>query len=140
MQADVASKKLELLREAVPNLRRLAIMFNAGYPEAVIEMRAVEASARTFGFELSPLEIQNAKDVDTAFERLKPQTDAVYVVVDGLITANRTRIITLALGARLPTIFNNRVFVQAGGLMSYGADFSDLFRRTAELVDKILRG
>ena len=71
---------------------------------------------------------------------LKIQTDALYVVVDGLVTANRTRIITLALGARLPTIFNNRVFVQAGGLMAYGPNFSDLFRRTAELVDKILRG
>src|SRR5262249_36383240 len=140
MQSDVVSKKLELLREAIPRLRRLAIMFNAGYSEAVLEMRAAEASAGTLGLKLMPLEIQRAEDVGPAFEGLKDQMDALYVVVDGLVTANRTRIITLALGARLPTIFNNRVFVQAGGLMSYGPNFSDLFRRTAELVDKILHG
>jgi putative ABC transport system substrate-binding protein len=140
MQSDIASKKLELLREAIPHLRRVAIMFNAGYFEAVLERRAAEASAGMLGLELTPLEIQRAEDIAPAFERLKTQTDALYVVVDGLVTANRTRIITLALGARLPTIFNNRVFVQAGGLMAYGPNFSDLFRRTAELVDKILRG
>jgi uncharacterized membrane protein len=88
-------------------------------------MRAAEASAGTLGLELTPLEIQRAEDVGPAFEGLKAQTDALYVVVDGLVTANRTRIITLALGARLPTIFNNRVFVQAGGLMSFGPNFSD---------------
>ena len=140
MQSDIASNKLELLREAFPHLRRVAIMFNAGYSEAVLERRAAEASAGMLGLELTPLEIRRGEDIAPAFERLKTQTDALYVVVDGLVTANRTRIITLALGARLPTIFNNRVFVQAGGLMAYGPNFSDLFRRTAELVDKILRG
>src|SRR5262249_31409610 len=139
MQSDVVSKKLELLREAIPRLRRLAIMFNAGYSEAGRERRAAKASAGPLGLELTPLEIQRAEDVGPAFEGLKAQTDALYVVVDGLVTANRTRLITLALAARLPTIFNNRVFVRAGGLMSYGPYFSDLFRRTAKLVDKIVR-
>ena len=139
-QTDVAGKRLELLREVVPHLRRLAILANVGYPDAVLEMAEVKAMARTLGLEVVPLEIQRAEDIAPAFEALKAKADAMYVVVDALIAANRTRIITLALSARLPTIFNVRVFVQAGGLMSYGPNFPDLFRRAAELVDKILRG
>src|SRR5262249_53435134 len=88
----------------------------------------------------APLEIRRAEDIAPAFEALKAQVDALYVVGDALINTNRTRIITLSLSARLPTIFNARSFVQAGGLMSYGPNFLDQFRRTAELVDKILRG
>jgi putative ABC transport system substrate-binding protein len=87
-----------------------------------------------------PLEIRRAEDIAPAFEALKAQADALYVVGDALVNTNRTRILTFALSARLPTIFNNRGFVQSGGLMSYGPNFSDQFRRTAELVDKILRG
>ena len=108
--------------------------------QAVLEMGEVQAAARTLGLEVAPLEIRRAEDIAPAFEALKVQADALYVVGDALIAANRTRIITLALGARLPTIFNTRDFVQAGGLMSYGPNYSDQFRRTAELVDKILRG
>jgi putative ABC transport system substrate-binding protein len=139
-QTDLAGKRLELLREVVPHLRRLAILANVGYPDAVLEMAEVKAMARTLGLEVVPLEIQRAEDIAPAFEALKVKADAMYVVVDALIAANRTRIITLALSARLPTIFNVRVFVQAGGLMSYGPNFLDLFRRAAEMVDKILRG
>jgi putative tryptophan/tyrosine transport system substrate-binding protein len=139
-QTDLAGKRLELLREVVPRLRRLAILANVGYPDAVLEMGEVQAMARTLGLEVMPLEIQRAEDIAPAFEALKAKADAMYVVVDALIAANRTRIITLALSARLPAIFNVRVFVQAGGLMSYGPNFPDLFRRAAELVDKILRG
>jgi hypothetical protein len=90
--------------------------------------------------EVTTLEIRRAEDIAPAFEAIKAPADALYVVVDGLVAANRTRIITLALGARLPTIFSTRDYVQAGGLMSYGPNFPVLFRRTAELVDKILRG
>jgi putative ABC transport system substrate-binding protein len=139
-QTDLAGKRLELLREVVPRLRRLAILFDVGFPQAVLEMGEVQAAARTLGIEVAPLEIQRAEDIAPAFEALKARADAIYVVVDALIAANLTRIITLALGARLPTIFNTREFVRAGGLMSYGPDYPDLFRRTAELVDKILRG
>ena len=92
------------------------------------------------GIEIAPLEIRRAEDIVPAFEALKGQADALYVVGDALVNANRTRIITFSLSARLPTIFNTRSFVQASGLMSYGPNFSDQFRRTAELVDKILRG
>jgi putative ABC transport system substrate-binding protein len=138
--ADLAGKRLEFLREVVPSLRRLAIMGNVGNREAVLEMGNVEAAARTLNLEISPLEVRRAEDIAPAFEALKAPADALYVVQDGFVTANRTRIITLALSARLPTIFETREHVQAGALMSYGASFSDLFRRAAEYVDKILRG
>ena len=137
---DLAGKKLELLREAVPHLRRLAIMVDVGFAQSVLEMGEVQAAARTFGIEVAPLEIRRAEDIAPAFEALRPEADALYVVGAPLVDANRTRIIEPALRARLPTIFSNRYAVQAGALMSYGADFSDLFRRAADLVDKILRG
>ena len=139
-QTDLAGKRLELLREVVPHLRRLAILANVDYPDALLEMAEVKAMARTLGLEVVPLEIQRAEDIAPAFEAMKAKADAMYVVVDALIAANRTRVITPALSVRLPTIFNVRVFVQAGGLMSYGPNFPDLFRRAAELVDKILHG
>jgi putative tryptophan/tyrosine transport system substrate-binding protein len=137
---DLAGKRLELLREVVPSLRRLAILVDVGYPAAVIEMGEVQAAARTLGIEVAPLEIRRAEDIAPAFEALKANADALYVVVDTLVVANRPRIITLARDARLPTIFQQSDFVQAGGLMSYGPNIPDLFRRAAELVDKILRG
>jgi ABC-type uncharacterized transport system substrate-binding protein len=139
-QTDIAGKRLELLREVVPRLRRVAIMVDVGFAQGVLEMGEVEATARTLGLEVTPLEIRRAEDIAAAFTALKAQADALYVVVNALVSTNRTRIITLALGARLPTIFNTRDFVQVGGLMSYGPNYSDLFRRAAEYVDKILRG
>ena len=139
-QIDTADKRLELLREVVPRLRRLAIILDVGFPEAVLEMGGVQAAARTLGLEVAPLEIRRAEDIAPAFEALKGQADALYVVQSSLVNANRTRILTLALGARLPTIFQARDYVQAGGLMSYGVNYPAQFRRAAELVDKILRG
>jgi putative tryptophan/tyrosine transport system substrate-binding protein len=139
-QSDLAGKRLELLREVLPRLRRLAIMGNVGFPQAVLEMGKVQAEARTLGLEVAPLEIRRVEDIAPAFDSLNLQADALYVVGDAFIQANRTRIITLSLGARLPTIVGIREFVQAGALMSYGPNFSDQFRRAAEMVDKILRG
>ena len=139
-QSDLAGKRLELLREVLPRLRRLAIMGNVGFPQAVLEMGKVQAEARTLGLEVAPLEIRRVEDIAPAFESLRAQADALYVVGDAFVQANRTRIITLSLGARLPTIVGIREFVQAGALMSYGPNFSDQFRRAAEMVDKILRG
>ena len=138
--ADLAGKRIELLREVVPRLRRLAIMGNVGFAEAVLEMGEVQAAARTLGLEVAPLEIRRAEDITPAFEVPKAQADALYVAQDALVATNRTRILTLALRAGLPTIFGTRDFVQAGALMSYGPNFPDQFRRAAELVDKILRG
>jgi putative tryptophan/tyrosine transport system substrate-binding protein len=137
---DLASKRLELLREVVPHLRRLAIMVDVRNPEAGLEMGEVQAAAHTLGLEIAPLEIRQAEDIALAFEALKGQADALYVVTAALFAANRTRIITLALGARLPTIFNNRENVRSGGLMSYGPNYPAQFRRAAEYVDKILHG
>jgi putative tryptophan/tyrosine transport system substrate-binding protein len=139
-QSDLAGKRLELLREVLGRFRRLAIIGNVGSPQAVLEMGEVQAGARTFGLEVAPLEIRRAEDVAPAFESLKDQADALYVVGDALVAANRTRIITFSLSARLPTIVGIREFVHSGALMSYGPNFSDQFRRAAELVDKILRG
>ncbi|HEY6620348.1 MAG TPA: ABC transporter substrate-binding protein [Steroidobacteraceae bacterium] len=137
---DTTGKRLELLRDAVPNLRRLAIMFNADYPSTVRETGEAQDVARTLGLEVAPHGIRRTEDIAPIFETLKSQADALYVVGDTLTLVARTPIVTLALSARLPTIFDNRINVQAGGLMSYGADFPALFQRAAEYVDKILRG
>jgi putative ABC transport system substrate-binding protein len=139
-QTDTASKRLELLREVVRNLGRLAIMGNAGAPGAVLEMREVQVTARTLGLEVTTREIRQAEDIAPAIEALKSRADALYVATDPLVFTNRIRINTLALGARLPTIYGSREYVDAGALMSYGPNFSDLFRRAADYVDKILRG
>jgi putative ABC transport system substrate-binding protein len=137
---DSAAKKLELLREVVPGLRRLAIMANIDAPVAVLEMGEVQAAARTLDLETVTIEIRRAEDIAPAFDVLKGRADALYVCGDPLVLTNRVRINTSALGARVPTTYNVRESVEAGGLMSYGPNFSDLFRRAADLVDKILRG
>jgi putative tryptophan/tyrosine transport system substrate-binding protein len=140
VQIDLAGKRLELLREVVPNLRRLAILANVGHHTSMLEMDEVQAAARKLGIDVARLEIRRADDIATAFETLKGQADALYVVLSALVAAARTRIITFALSARLPTSFNARAYVEAGALMSYGPDFVDRWRRAAEIVDKVLRG
>jgi putative ABC transport system substrate-binding protein len=137
---DVAGKRLELLREIIPDLHRLAILTNAGNPIGALEMGEVQAAARTLGLEILPLEIRRAEDIGPAFEALKDRADALYVVAEPLLSGNHVRISTLALGARLPTLLGIRDYVEAGGLVSYGPNTPDLFRRAADLVDKILRG
>lgn len=138
--ADTNGKRLEFLREVVPSLRLLAIMANIGYSASVLEMREVDAAARTLGLEVVTLEIRRAEDIAPAFESLKGRADALYVCAQVLLNANRIRINTLALGARLPTMHGLREYVDAGGLMSYGPSFPALFRRAADYVDKILLG
>jgi putative ABC transport system substrate-binding protein len=137
---DLAGKRLEFLRSVAPGLRRLAILFNVDYPGPLLESRAVQVTARALGLEVAPLEIRRAEDISPALDSIKSQADALYIVADPLVAANRTQIITLALSARLPTMFNSRDHVEAGGLISYGPNFLDLFRRAAELVDRILKG
>jgi putative tryptophan/tyrosine transport system substrate-binding protein len=135
---DTAGKRLELLREVVPSFRRLAIMVNVGFPDAVLEASEAQAAARALGLEVATLEIRREEDIVPAFASLK--ADALYVTADALLNANRVRINTLALSARLPTMYDFRELVEAGGLMSYGPNFASMFRRAAEYVDKILRG
>jgi ABC-type uncharacterized transport system substrate-binding protein len=138
--AEIAGKRIQLLREVVPSLRRLAIMANVASSIGVLEMREVQAAAHTLGLEVATLEIRRAEDISPAMEALKGGADALYVVTEPLANTNRIQINTLALGARLPTLHGQKPYVEAGGLMSYGANIPDLFRRAADMVDKILRG
>ena len=132
-----AGKRLELLLQLVPGLRRLAILFDATYLATVLEKDNVQTVARHLGLEVEPFEIRRAEDIAPAFDALKGHTDALYVAGN---SANVARIASLALNMRLPTTFEFAVPVRAGGLMSYGPDLADLYRRAADFVDKILRG
>jgi putative tryptophan/tyrosine transport system substrate-binding protein len=137
---DLVGKRIELLREIVPHLRRLAVLANAGYPAAMLEMEEIQRAARALGLEVAAFEVRQSNEIAPAFEALKSRAEALFLVGDPLMTSNRIRINTLALAARLPTIYVQREYVDAGGLVSYGANFPDLFRRAAEIVDKILHG
>jgi putative ABC transport system substrate-binding protein len=138
--ADIAGKRLDILREVVPGLRRLAVMANITSSIGRLEMREVQAAARTLGLEVTTLEIRRAEDIAPAIQALNGGADALYVVTEPLVNTNRVQINTLALGARLPTLHGQKPYVEAGGLMSYGSNIPDLFRRAADYVDKILRG
>ena len=135
---ELASKRLELLREVVPGLRRLAIMANADYPPAVRELDEVEIAAHTLGIETIALKIRQAADIAPAFEQ--GRAEALYVVGESLTGANQVRINSFALAARLPTMHVNRARLESGGFVSYGPNFPSLHRRAADYVDKILRG
>jgi putative tryptophan/tyrosine transport system substrate-binding protein len=137
---DVAGKRIEILREILPSLRTVAILANIGNPLSVLELGEVQAAARTLALEVHTVEIQRAQDIAPAIEALNGRADALYVCIDGLMNTNRIRINTLSLGARLPTMHGAREYVESGGLMSYGPNFPDLYRRAADYVDKILRG
>jgi putative ABC transport system substrate-binding protein len=137
---DLAGKRLEMLRELMPDLRRLTILANLASAHVVLELSEVQAAARTLGLEISTSEIRRAEDITPAFEAIKGRAQALYVVLDPLVNTNRVRINTLALAARLPTMHGFAEFVEGGGLISYGPNFPSLYRRLAEFVDKILRG
>jgi len=137
---DLASKRIELLREIVPGFRRLAILCNVGNAGATLDMRAAETAVGKLGLQVVPSPIRRAEDIAPAFEAIEGRADALYVCGDAVEATHRIRINTLALGLRLPTMLANREDVEAGGLMSYGANFPDLYRRAADYVDKILRG
>jgi putative ABC transport system substrate-binding protein len=139
-QADLTGKRVQLLRELVPGLRRLAILGNVGNPAIVLEMEEAQAAARTLGLDVAMFEIRRAEDIAPAFQALKGRVEALYEAGDPLTTANRVRIITLALAARLPTIFPNGDGVESGGLISYGPNMPDMYRHAADYVDKVLRG
>jgi ABC-type uncharacterized transport system substrate-binding protein len=140
LAADLGGKRVEILREVVPGLRRLAILYNAGNAVTAPERAQVEEAARTLGLAAVNSEIRRADAITPAIEALKDRVDAIYVQTDPLMNTHRVRISTLALGARLPTLGGIREYVEAGALMSYGPSFLDLFRRAADYVDRILRG
>ena len=137
---DTVGKRLELLREVIPTLRRLAILFNAADPQINAELDAVLATAHTLSLNIIRSEIRPSEDITPAIEPLKGRADALYVCLDPLVYSNAARINALALAARLPVMHGVRENALAGGLMSYGPDFPDMSRRAAEIVDKVLRG
>jgi putative ABC transport system substrate-binding protein len=137
---DLSGKRVELLRELVPGPRRLVIMFNPKYSAAAHESNEVRAAARSLGFETRILEIRTAQDVGNGIGTLDPQADILYVCIDPLTDTEKIVIATSALTARIPTMGGFRESVQAGSQVFYGPNTESMFRRAAELVDKILRG
>jgi ABC-type uncharacterized transport system substrate-binding protein len=138
---ELAGKRLSLLKEAVPHLQRLAVLANAAYPASILEFGQIKSAATSLGFEFIPLEVRHVEDIEQAFAGLKERADAVYVCsADPLMNNNRNRLNALALAEHMPTFYGEKPYVESGGLMSYGPKIPDLFRRAAELVDKILKG
>jgi putative ABC transport system substrate-binding protein len=137
---DAAAKRIELLREMAPSLRRLAILESVNNVAVMLEVAEAEHAASTLGLEVIKLGIRRQEEIAPALATLSGQGLALYVPSDSLVRTNAQRINTLALAARLPTMHESREQIEAGGLMSYGASFSDQYRRAADYVDKILRG
>jgi putative ABC transport system substrate-binding protein len=138
--AELGPKRIELLREVVPGLHRLAALVDVGYSGGLLEVANVQAAARKLGLDVDTLEIRRAEDIAPAIDGRNSAVQALYVVTNSLVGANRSRIMALAIKAGLPTICANRAYTEDGGLMSYGPDQRDLFRRAADYVDKILKG
>ena len=140
LQTDLGGRRLALLREVLPGLKRVAVLGNVDSPLITLEMEGVQADGTKLGLETFRLEVTKAEEIVPRIEALNGIADALYICSDPLLTTYRTRINTLAIAQKLPTINAFREYVVAGGLMSYGPNFPDLFRRSADYVDKILRG
>jgi putative tryptophan/tyrosine transport system substrate-binding protein len=138
--SDLAQKVVELLRELLPNLRRLAILYHIGNPVTALQTDAVKSAAGRFGLDVAIVEVRRAEDIAPAIEALKDRAEALIVPSEPLYNTNRIQISSWALKAQLPTIYFDRVYIETGGLMSYGPNWPSLWRRAAEVVDKILRG
>jgi putative ABC transport system substrate-binding protein len=128
------------MKEILPTFGRLAVLGNVGYSAAALEMREISEAAFRLGIEVIRLEIRNPDDIAAALEMAKGRADALYISTDPVVNTNRVRIHDLAMGAKLPAMSGVREYAAAGGVMSYGPSYPDLFRRAADLVDKILRG
>jgi putative tryptophan/tyrosine transport system substrate-binding protein len=139
-QTDLAGYRLQLLYEVIPSVRRVALLGNIGSPLIILEMTAAEEAAPKLGLEVYRVGVRKTEDIEPAIESLKGRVDALYVCTDPLISTNRVRISTAAIGQKLPTMNSFREYVQAGGLISYGPNFPDLFGRAGDFVDKVLRG
>jgi putative ABC transport system substrate-binding protein len=138
--SDLVGKRMEILREAVPELRQLAVMADFSFQAARLEADGLRDAAKVLGIEVTGSEISRTDDIVAAFEALKGRVQAVYVPANRLANANRVHINELALAARLPTMFGFREYVESGGMLSYGPNTPELFRRAGDFVDKILRG
>jgi putative ABC transport system substrate-binding protein len=137
---DTAGKRVELLRQIVPGLRGLGVLFNADNMATMLELRDVYEAARTLGLEVIPLKIRRTEDIAPALEILQGPARSLYIASDPVVNSNALRINTLALVKRLPTMYADRLQLEAGGMISYGVDRPEEYRRCADYVDKILRG
>jgi ABC-type uncharacterized transport system substrate-binding protein len=138
---ELAGKRLELLKEAVPRIARIALIANMSSPASGSQWRQIEVAARSLGLEPQLLDVRTPEAFARAFDTaIKQRADAVQVANDTLTQTNLRRIVDLSAKHRLPSIFASREFVDAGGLMAYGPNFTDLYRRAATYVDKILKG
>jgi putative ABC transport system substrate-binding protein len=137
--ADLPEKRLELLRELVPKLRRVAVLSHPGNPANLIQLKEAEGAARTLGMQLEPVPVRGPNDFDSASKAVR-RAHALLQLDSPLFTTHRARLAELAARSRLPAVYPFREFVEAGGPMSYGADLQDLYRRAATYVDKILKG
>ena len=141
MLPDLAGKRLELLKETVPKITRVAVLWNSAVPEKAIEFKETQGAAKAFGTRLQSLEVKNPNDLDGVFEAAsKQRAGAIITLPDPLTNTLGPRIVELATKKRLPTMFTQTPPVDGGGLMSYGPSYADLFRRAAIFVDKILKG
>jgi putative tryptophan/tyrosine transport system substrate-binding protein len=141
MTQDLAAKRLELLTEVVPGLRRIAILWNPGRPGQAIQIQEIHAASARVGIHVEVLEVRSPQEFDHAFRTMVDKgVGAVTVVEDAMFYNERTRLATLAAQSQLPAIYSTRGYGEAGGLLSYGPNFPELFRRAATYVDKILKG
>jgi putative ABC transport system substrate-binding protein len=137
---DIAGKRLELMREIIPTLHRLAVLAETDNPFVKLDLSQLRQAAAGLGIEVATFDMRRGEDIDPAFQALKNHAEALYVPATPVAYVNRIRINTLALAAHLPTMLQVREYVEAGGLMSYGPNWPNMWRRAADLVDKILRG
>jgi len=142
LNRELGGKRLELLKEAVPKVARVAVLFDPTVGDSVHEVKELlPVAARALGLTLQPWEVRTADDFDRVFAATgKQRPDGLYVVASPLMRANQKRIVGLALKSRLPSMYYNTEFVDAGGLMYYGADLTESYRRVAYFVDRILKG
>ena len=141
LSPELSGKRLELLKEVIPKLSRVAFFGNSTAPANAQGLKESELAAAALGLQLQYLEVQSAKEIEPAFEAVsKGRAQAVLLLRNPLTANHHERIVELALKSRLPTLYADREFVEAGGLMSYGADYFFMYRRVAHYVDKILKG
>jgi len=141
LATELSAKRLELLKEAVPKLSRIAVLWNAGDAGMGLRMRAIQAASRQLRVTVRPLGVHSLEDFEVAFTAMtQERPDALFVVADPLVTANRKRILDFTARHRLPAMYESRAYVADGGLMAYGPSFDDMLRRAAALTDKILKG
>ena len=141
LSPELSGKRLQLLKEVVPHAMRVAVIWNDSNPAAAGNLAETRTAARSMGVDLQSVEVRNASDLDLALEAVAAARPSAFLALtNGMFLANRTRIVEFTARSRLPAIFPDREFVQAGGLMAYGPSLTANFRRAAGYVDKILKG